>query len=255
MFLGSHKSQKFCSNECKHKNHTITNTIKCKCDYCGKDIVRIKSEYIRRDNHYCSEECKNNHHSLNMTGENHPRWSAIKCKCDYCGRELYRNESRYNSNQYNYCNSKCLGLHKSMIALGENNSNWRGGLSDKTGKLYNILRNSTIEEWRNESIKECNGKCVITKRNYECVHHLYSHNLIVEEVLDTLNLEVKDIEEYTSNEIIMMKQTCLELHYKYGLGVCLTNDMHDKFHTIYGYGNNTPKQFDEFLIYIKNQSA
>ena len=66
--------------------------------------------------------------------------------------------------------------------------------------------------------------------------------------IDITQIELKDkISDYSDDEIIKLKDTCLELHYKYGLGVCLTKEIHEEFHKIYGYGNNTKEQFQEFL--------
>ena len=39
---------------------------------------------------------------------------------------------------------------------------------------------------------------------------------------------------------------CLELHYQYGLGVSLLESVHKEFHDLYGRGDNTPEQFEEF---------
>lgn len=43
-----------------------------------------------------------------------------------------------------------------------------------------------------------------------------------------------------------LKEKCLKLHYKYGLGVCLTEELHKEFHNIYGKRNNTLEQYMEF---------
>jgi len=49
-----------------------------------------------------------------------------------------------------------------------------------------------------------------------------------------------------------VKDKCLKLHYKYGLGVCIRKDIHELFHNLYGRGNNTPEQFKEFTQRYQN---
>ncbi len=52
------------------------------------------------------------------------------------------------------------------------------------------------------------------------------------------NLVAHHIESYNSNKDL---RTTLEN------GITLCVDCHDKFHHIYGRGNNTREQFDEFM--------
>ena len=46
----------------------------------------------------------------------------------------------------------------------------------------------------------------------------------------------------------LIEEKCLELHYKYGLGVCVTSEVHDLFHDIFGKGNNTYEQWSNFKV-------
>ena len=133
---------------------------------------------------------------------------------------------------------------------GINHFNWKGGISP----LQNYLRDK-INDWKINSIKQCNYKCILTGDRFDAIHHLYSFSNILEETLDILSIGLKNvISEYTLEELSIIESKLKELHYKYGLGVCLRKDVHDLFHSkeLYGKGNNTPEQFEEFTKRYNN---
>lgn len=130
---------------------------------------------------------------------------------------------------------------------GENSPFWKGGIS----QIQNYLRNG-LYSWRKKSIQECNGKCVISGQPYEAIHHLYSFDNILNNALKMLNIDFKKtIYEYGEEMLDKLKTLVKTLHSDVPLGVCLTEDIHKLFHSIYGYGSNTPKQFYEFQENIK----
>lgn len=127
---------------------------------------------------------------------------------------------------------------------GENNCNWNGGIS----KLIVYLKNKSIKEWKEKSMQGCNYKCVVTGKRFDDIHHLHSFDMILKETIDELDFKIKqNIGEYNFEELQLLEKTLLQNHYKYPLGVCLTREIHKEFHNKYGYGNNTPEQFQEFL--------
>jgi hypothetical protein len=125
---------------------------------------------------------------------------------------------------------------------GENHHSWKGGISS----LYHYLR-YCLNGWRFDSMKCYNFKCIITGEKFDAIHHFYSFNKIVRESLTETNISIYDeINKYTPEELKTIEDKCIELHYKYGLGVPLTNKLHSLFHNIYGIKDNTPEQFKEF---------
>jgi len=126
--------------------------------------------------------------------------------------------------------------------FGVNSGNWRGGITD----ISRFLRQS-VSPWKADTIKTQQGKCVVTDKESDVVHHIYGFNAIVKEVFESTGLPVKETTaQYSDYELELLSTKCLQLHYKYGLGACLAKDVHFLFHEAYGYGNNTPEQFEEF---------
>lgn len=123
-------------------------------------------------------------------------------------------------------------------------------IENSVGKLNKRLR-SSLGQWRKESEKNCNYKCVLTGTDSYDIHHTYSYNSIIKDALKKLNLPIK--EEYSSTEYKSIKETVLNLHKEY-IGVCIRHDLHIIFHQIYGKQGNTPDQFEEFKInYMNNK--
>lgn len=128
------------------------------------------------------------------------------------------------------------------VLSGDKNYNWKGGIS----QLSTYLRDK-IRQWKNDSMINSNFKCVISGKRFDQIHHLIGFDSILRETLELTDLPLySKVNEYTEEELNVLKETCIELHQRYPLGVCLTKENHSDFHNAYGYGNNTPEQFYEF---------
>jgi hypothetical protein len=149
-------------------------------------------------------------------------------------------------NNVRNCSSTCEICIKENSS-GKNHPAWNGGIT----KISYYLR-EYIKEWKKDSIKNSNYKCIITGQRFDVVHHIYSYNKIIEETFEALNMEIKPlVSNYSLDELEKLKLKVLELHYKHEYGVCITNQIHDLFHSLYGKGNNTPDQWNDFTNKIK----
>lgn len=150
-------------------------------------------------------------------------------------------------NNVRNCNCTCSACIKEN-SYGENHPRWNGGIS----QINHYLR-GCIELWKKDGMQQCNYKCIISNERFNVIHHLYGFDKIIEETFSTLNIEIKPLlVNYSIEELENLKDKLLELHYKYGLGVCLRGDIHSLFHKLYGRGNNTPEQFYEFKSKIES---
>lgn len=130
------------------------------------------------------------------------------------------------------------------LVLGENHHMWEGGISH----LHSYVR-SYLNEWKGNTLTHYDNNCIISGDPYYAIHHLYGFNMILEEALNNLCLDVyPEISMYSHEDLDSIIDECKDLHSKYGYGVPLSENIHDLFHNLYGYGNNTPEQFEEFKI-------
>lgn len=203
--------------QCHKKESKLNRTPKWTMDEIKEKLSKINPDIEILDDYYINSS------------------SPIKCRCLVCGKIW---NSSWNRLQIKGCRDCYFRNNK-----GEGNPCWKGGLTP----LQNHLR-ATISPWKKDSKAACNYKCVVTGDKFGAIHHLYGFDLIVKETMDVVGFPVREkINEYTKEELKKIEGVCLELHYKYGLGICLDSKIHDKFHSEYGRGGNLPGQFDEFL--------
>ena len=127
--------------------------------------------------------------------------------------------------------------------FGSLNPNYKGGIS----ALYQELRRN-LKQWKIDSVENSNYVSLLTGKRFNDIHHLYSFDNIVKDTLEETGLPLyEDISFYSDEEIKLLVDKCLEIHYRHPLGVCLEERYHAKFHEEFGYGGNTEEQFYEFL--------
>lgn len=128
---------------------------------------------------------------------------------------------------------------------GDGHWNWQGGRTS----LSSYLRNK-LKPWINKSRKNSNA-CFVTGETKNIVyHHSYPFRQIVDDSLVELKLSYDydncSVSDYTNEQLKLIKDKCLELHWKHGLAVCLEDEVHDLFHYVYGFENISMETLIEF---------
>lgn len=123
-------------------------------------------------------------------------------------------------------------------------------INDRDGKSYENLQayiRGNLRKWKNESMRSCDYKCVLTgSKNFQ-IHHLYSFNTIFNETLEELNMVLKDnFEDYSDDELSAVLDCIVRKHAEHPLGVCVRTDLHKLFHHIYGK-ITTSDMWDRFV--------
>jgi hypothetical protein len=209
---------RLCSNENLHKKLKLDfNNIQK--EFLKKDLVIVQNFYIN---------------------------SGIPIKYICLKHQNIIQEISWDSFKQNH-GCKFCGIEKNS---GSKHHNWKNGITS-----LNIYLRKNIEDWKIQSFKINNYKCVISNDYAEVIHHLYPFNKIVKEVLNNVGLPVySTINGYSREELQILCNECNRLHNIYGFGVALTKDLHNEFHRIYSNKNFSPEDFEQFktnkLLYI-----
>lgn len=105
------------------------------------------------------------------------------------------------------------------------------------------------EKWKADSMRQCNYKCVLSGERFDDIHHLVSQNSILRDVflIRGIDADSFDINALNESERLEFLDVFYSEQAKHPLGICLTHNIHKQFHDEYGYGDNTPAQFNEFV--------
>lgn len=215
---------------------------------CKKCISEYNSNIRKFDYEYVKEEVEKNGKNKLLSTDYSRAIDKLLITCSECGNpyEITFNKLRYKD--YGVCRSCWLKNN-----VGENSSHWLGGRTS-----LNCFLRCSINDWKKASLEHANYTCDISgmhSRKLE-VHHAYkSFRDIVEEVLSETGLDVRsEINEYSIDELIVLKDKCVELHNKYGFGICIESKYHQQFHNLYGRFNNTIEQYIEFKNNVLNNT-
>jgi hypothetical protein len=124
---------------------------------------------------------------------------------------------------------------------------YRRDMNNRTyTNLAKYLRGQN-QKWKNDSMKNCDYKCVLTNsKNFE-IHHLYGVSNMIEDIFIQNDIIYKEsLSDYTDEELSFILDKFLEMQNKYPLGECIDKKLHVLFHSLYGQYYNTPEQWNRF---------
>lgn len=171
----------------------------------------------------------------------------------YLSRIYTSEEEEYLKNNYLDKTNEELGeyLNREPSAIGQHL--WSLGLKrphcvDNYTSLSEYVR-AHLYTWKNEVREKANYTCALTNvRSNIIVHHIYGFNLLLMETINNLQFPLyEDLTKYSEEQLNQLVEEFIYLQEYYGQYICISEDIHRQFHSIYGCGNNTPQQWDEFV--------
>ena len=216
----------YCSYKCmaedykkrlKGKGSPCYNSIKVKCDYCGKEFLRIPSRIKKHKYQFCDRVCQGKWASLHQIGENSPHYQGGKkeVKCAWC--EKVKRVFPCEKYEKHFCNRKCYAKWQDEYENGENCNAYKNG---NTPLFLRIRKSKRMEKWRKAVFMRDN---FIDQKYKQKGDFLNAHHIITfSELLRKHNIQTLE-----------QSKNCMEL-WDISNGITLSKKSHLDFHKIYG---------------------
>ena len=142
----------------------------------------------------------------------------VKVKCNYCNKEYELSYCKYLEHVHDGDISYCQKCHSKALISGENSHWWNSELTNEDREIQ-----------RNTNERDNFIKRVMARDNHtcKCCNKKLNHNGVVHHLDGWDNFKEKRYDDTN--------------------GITLCEICHKNFHSIYGYGNNTKQQFEEWL--------
>lgn len=127
---------------------------------------------------------------------------------------------------------------------GSNHYEWKGGITPIVEHCRSVIRPLKVEMF-----VKSNHKCSITgKIGMLEVHHIIPFRDIVINAHKDNNICIKEqVGDYTIEELEIIENYMIEFHKKDGVWVVISKELHNEFHTKYGYKESTKEDWFEFI--------
>lgn len=234
-----------CGNTCVVRANLLTQGKTTSCGCLRKETCRKQGQ-------------KN---TIDLTGQKFDRLTVVQvtnkrakdneiiwlCQCD-CGSFKEVKTSALTSGKVRSCG--CLATEVAQGKLAKVNEYQRGKLHPSwqgKAEIKEWLAKS-VQLWKQDMLRYFNYTCDITgqRGGRLNVHHLKGLNTIIDEAHIKNNIVFKDlVVDYTQEELDILLDYVKSQH-TLEEGVVLCEEVHRLFHKNYGYGNNTPEQYEEF---------
>ena len=230
----------------------------CKCE-CGNEVV-IRGDHLRGGDTTSCGCYQKEKASSRMRKMNEEQWKdeefrqmqsdSVKKLCQDEEYKQMKSDRMRKLNEEQWEDKEFRQMHENI------KHNWKGGITPISDYLRKL---PVVKQWKKDTYTRENNRCQLTGKHVHGgnsdVHHLYGFNMIVLEAHTINAIEIKQqVKDYTEDELKLLKEYVASWHKDTSNAVLLCDEVHDLFHNckdkdgnvLYGKGDNTPEQFEEF---------
>lgn len=190
-----------------------------KCEYCGKEVYKTKTQYNKAKHHFCSTKCQKEFEhkekyedrkcemcgnifnvskkstkrfcsrecqgkwQSTQTGVVNPRYKKVEIKCENCGKKFHEKLYKTKNGQRNFCSNECRQEWYSKVF--SQNDDWREKSRKRAVKILEnrqLDTNTKPQQIINDLLTSMNISYVNEKgfTYYAVDNYLDEYNLIIE---------------------------------------------------------------------------